>query len=111
MLCVCVVGWPPSLPSLASGRTAPGSQLARGQQELPDRDHAPTFWGQVAAAFRDNPLVIFELFNEPFPGSSQAKTSGERATRRCQRFRHTPRSLAPSLPRSLAPSLPRSLAV
>ena len=53
--------------------TAPGTSLAKGQQELPDKDHAPTFWGQVAAAFKDNPLVIFELFNEPFPGGGGAK--------------------------------------
>ena len=47
--------------------TAPGSTQATGQQQLPDSDHAPTMWAGVAATFKSNPLVIFELFNEPFP--------------------------------------------
>ena len=28
-------------------------------------------WSQVAEAFKSNPLVIFELFNEPFLGDSK----------------------------------------
>ena len=54
--------------------TALGSSLAKGQGQLPDRDHAPTMWAQVAAAFKGNPLVLFELFNEPFPGGGSAST-------------------------------------
>ena len=50
-----------------------GGQKATGQQQLPDRTHAPLFWSQVASTFKDNPLVMFELFNEPFLGESQAK--------------------------------------
>ena len=53
--------------------TAPGTGLATGQQALPDRDHAPQMWQGVAQTFKDNPLVIFELFNEPFPGKGSAK--------------------------------------
>ena len=30
-------------------------------------------WQGVAQTFKDNPLVIFELFNEPFPGKGSAK--------------------------------------
>jgi hypothetical protein len=51
--------------------TKAGSDQATGQQPLPDRDHAPTFWSQVAKTFKDNPLVLFELFNEPFLGNSR----------------------------------------
>ena len=40
--------------------TAGGSTKATGQQELPDHDHAPRMWAGVAAAFKNNPLVIFE---------------------------------------------------
>ena len=54
--------------------TAAGSTKATGQQPLPDRDHAPNMWSQVAAAFKSNPLVMFELFNEPFPGHGNAKS-------------------------------------
>jgi endoglucanase len=37
-----------------------------GQPGYADADHSDTFWKQVADAFKDNPAVIFELFNEPF---------------------------------------------
>jgi endoglucanase len=50
--------------------TAPGTTLATDQMAMPDADHAPTFWSQVAAAYKNNPSVIFDLFNEPFPSSS-----------------------------------------
>lgn len=52
--------------------TAPGSQLATGQQALPDADHALHMWTEVATQFKSNPLVIFELFNEPFAGKGNA---------------------------------------
>ena len=41
-------------------------------QALPDADHAITFWTDVATNFKDNPLVLYELFNEPFPGKGSA---------------------------------------
>ena len=50
--------------------TAAGSQRATGQQPMPDRDHAVPFWQGVAAAFGRNRAVVFDLFNEPFPGDN-----------------------------------------
>ncbi len=50
--------------------SAPGSQRATGQEPMPDRDHSPAFWSQVAAAFKGNNAVIFDLFNEPFPDNN-----------------------------------------
>ncbi|MHB8718247.1 MAG: cellulase family glycosylhydrolase [Candidatus Dormibacteria bacterium] len=50
--------------------TAPGTVPATGQQPMPDADHAVTFWSQVAAAYRNQPGVVFDLFNEPFPGNN-----------------------------------------
>lgn len=41
-----------------------------GPWALPDADSV-TFWQQVASAYRDNPNVIFELYNEPHPTSWQ----------------------------------------
>ena len=41
--------------------TASDKMLATGQQPLPDRDHAPAMWASVAEAFKDNPMVLFEL--------------------------------------------------
>jgi|GEM_PF-1554017 len=37
-----------------------------GQPSYADNDHSVTFWKQVADAFKGNPAVIFELFNEPY---------------------------------------------
>lgn len=49
---------------------APGTQPAFGLLPLPDADHAPDFWRSVAAEFRNNRGVLFDLFNEPRPGVS-----------------------------------------
>lgn len=46
--------------------SAPGSQLALSQNPFPDEDHSPAFWSSVASAFKNDPGVIFDLFNEPF---------------------------------------------
>jgi hypothetical protein len=46
--------------------SAPGTRPATGQQPMADLDHAPAFWSSVARAFRDEPAVMFELYNEPF---------------------------------------------
>jgi hypothetical protein len=46
--------------------TAPGSQVAGEQQPMPDKDHSPAFWQSVASTFKDNPAVVFDVFNEPF---------------------------------------------
>ena len=48
---------------------------ATGQQPMPDLAHAPTFWGQVAAAYKDSPKVIFDLFNEPYPDNNMEATA------------------------------------
>jgi hypothetical protein len=45
---------------------APGSVRALSQQPAPDADHSPTFWQQVATAYKNDPGVIFDLYNEPF---------------------------------------------
>jgi hypothetical protein len=49
--------------------SAPGTTLAAGQGTMPDLDHTVTFWQQVAAAYKDNGSVIFDLFNEPVMAS------------------------------------------
>jgi len=55
--------------------TAPGGTPATGQVPMPDIDHSPTFWSQVANAYKGNNAVIFELFNEPFPDNQQNSTA------------------------------------
>lgn len=54
---------------------APGTQQATGQQPMPDQDHAPAFWSQVAAAYEGNSSVIFDVYNEPYPDSNQDTTA------------------------------------
>ncbi len=44
---------------------APGSTLATGQQPMADADHSPAFWAAVAAAFKGDQGVVFDLYNEP----------------------------------------------
>jgi endoglucanase len=51
--------------------SAPGTTLATGQQPMADMDHSPTYWTQVATAFKNNPGVIFDLYNEPWPDSNR----------------------------------------
>ncbi|MBV9660859.1 MAG: cellulase family glycosylhydrolase [Acidimicrobiales bacterium] len=45
--------------------SAPGAQLALGQQQMADVDHSPSFWSSVADAFKSRPGVVFDLYNEP----------------------------------------------
>ncbi len=45
---------------------APNGVTADGQQPMANRDNSPEFWRQVAGTFKDNPGVMFDLFNEPY---------------------------------------------
>jgi endoglucanase len=45
--------------------SAPGRERASEQQPMADLDHAPAFWSSVAREFKDDPAVVFDLFNEP----------------------------------------------
>ena len=45
--------------------SAPGTQLALGQQKMPDADHAPKFWRSVAGWFGADTAVLLDLYNEP----------------------------------------------
>src|SRR5581483_11505121 len=44
---------------------APGAEKATGQEVMADADHSPGMWSSVAAAFRSDPAVVFDLYNEP----------------------------------------------
>ncbi len=55
---------------------APGGQEAKGQQPMPDEDHAPAFWSSVASYFKGNSSVLFDLYNEPYPDNNQDTTAG-----------------------------------
>jgi hypothetical protein len=50
--------------------SAADTAKALGQAAMPNRDHTPEFWREVAAAFKGHDRVIFDLFNEPFPDNN-----------------------------------------
>src|SRR5712691_1306768 len=50
--------------------SAADTAKALGQAPMPNRDHTPEFWHQVAAAYKGNNHVVFDLFNEPFPDNN-----------------------------------------
>jgi endoglucanase len=50
--------------------SAADSGIALAQAPMPNRDHTPEFWRQVATAFKGNDAVIFDLFNEPYPDNN-----------------------------------------
>lgn len=45
---------------------APGHTRATGQLPMADADHAPAFWRSVAATFKSDHELIFDLYNEPY---------------------------------------------
>lgn len=51
--------------------TANGGAEAKGQAPMPNKDHSIDFWKSVATRFKGNNAIIFDLFNEPFPGNNQ----------------------------------------
>lgn len=40
------------------------------QKPMPSMEYTPTFWTQVATAFKGNDAVVFDLFNEPYPDAA-----------------------------------------
>jgi endoglucanase len=67
--------------------SAPGAQMAMEQQPMPDFDHSPDFWSSVASTFKNDPAVVFDLFNEPFDPTDERsgddETEGDKVTWEC----------------------------
>lgn len=64
---------------------APGTQQARGQQPMADRDHAPAFWSSVATTFATNRAVLFDVYNEPHPDTHDVTGPATEAAWACVR--------------------------
>jgi aryl-phospho-beta-D-glucosidase BglC (GH1 family) len=45
---------------------APGNVCPVQQGQMADADHSLNFWTSIANTYKNNPAVLFELFNEPF---------------------------------------------
>lgn len=53
--------------------SGPAGVVADGQRAMPDA-RSGAFWASVATAFRDDPAVIFDAFNEPYTRWDDALT-------------------------------------
>ena len=42
-----------------------GTAQSIAQEGMADADHGPAFWTSVATAFKNDPAVVFDLYNEP----------------------------------------------
>jgi endoglucanase len=51
-----------------------------GQQDMADAPNSINFWQQVAARYKSNPLVAFDLYNEPHDISSSVWLNGGQVT-------------------------------
>ncbi len=51
--------------------SAPGTTQATQQTPMPNRDHTPAFWSDVARRFAGDQRVVLELFNEPYPAGNR----------------------------------------
>jgi len=57
--------------------SAPAGGLATKQTEMAFAANAPAFWTSVATRFKDDPMVLFDLYNEPILDA--ADSAGEQA--------------------------------
>ncbi|MGH9919042.1 MAG: cellulase family glycosylhydrolase [Nitrososphaerales archaeon] len=78
-----VVNWITSLGMIALldlHYTSPTGCEDAGLHNMADENESPTFWKQVASKYASNPLVAFELFNEPHNISDQLWLDGGTTT-------------------------------
>jgi len=59
------------IPILELHWVGPGTTLATRQQPMPDADHAPAFWADVATTFLADDGVVLEPYNEPYPDGNK----------------------------------------
>ncbi|NEA30184.1 glycoside hydrolase family 5 protein [Streptomyces sp. SID13031] len=57
------------------------TKKATNQRIMPTRAFAPLYWRSVAATFKNNPAVMFDLFNEPYPDDNQDTTAAWKCVR------------------------------
>jgi len=61
--------------------SAPPGQSASGQQSMPNTSYSANFWKSVATSFKGNPMVLFDLFNEPIPNNNANDSTDSAAMR------------------------------
>src|SRR5206468_5653323 len=60
---------------------------AAERQAMADATYAPAFWSQVAARYKTNPMVAFDLYNEPHDISDAVWRNGGTATYKSVSFK------------------------
>ncbi len=50
---------------------APGIAPATEQRPMANREHSPAFWTSIADSYKANTMVLFDLYNEPYPDANQ----------------------------------------
>ncbi len=68
------------VPILELHWVGPGTLAADRQRPMPDADHTPAFWRDVASTFKADDGIILEPYNEPFPGDPADLTKPNRDT-------------------------------
>ncbi|HXD55937.1 MAG TPA: cellulase family glycosylhydrolase [Solirubrobacteraceae bacterium] len=66
--------------------SAPGSELARGQQNMLDSSHGYRLWRSIARAFRQDRAVMFDLYNEPHGLAARGPSDWRCWARGCGRY-------------------------
>jgi len=56
--------------------TAPANLCPEEMNSAPDMDNSPAFWVSVATQFKDNPAVLFDLYNESWTFPREDWTAG-----------------------------------
>lgn len=60
---------------------APDGLPADQLRPMPNRQNSPAFWSSVANAYKGNGMVVFDLFNEPYPDNNQDSAEAWRCWR------------------------------
>ncbi|HJW48885.1 MAG TPA: cellulase family glycosylhydrolase, partial [Candidatus Limnocylindria bacterium] len=61
--------------------SAPAGQSANGLQAMPNTSYSEAFWRSAANRFKNNPRVLFDLFNEPIPNNNANDSTDSAALR------------------------------
>ncbi|GAA0931515.1 hypothetical protein GCM10009554_15480 [Kribbella koreensis] len=61
--------------------TQTDAKKATDQRVMPSRIYSAMYWRSVAATFKNNPAVMFDLFNEPYPDNNRDTTAAWKCVR------------------------------
>jgi endoglucanase len=65
--------------------SAPNGRSAVDQQPMANEDNSPAFWSDAATVFKNNPNVIFDVYNEPYLDRDKGLIPDAAAAWRCWR--------------------------